>query len=125
MSETATEEYTRRLEPVWRIQAILPDDGTDRELLEGLRREHGVTRADSVLVRGVAALRKARTRRGRLPESNLVRLVTILAAPSEVDVLFDYVYVKARIGRPGGGAVMQDRLTGATAYRLPSAPNES
>ena len=119
------EEYTRLLEPVWRIQAILPDDGTDRELLEGLRREHGVTRADSVLVRGVGALRKARTRRGCLPESSLVRLVTILAAPSEVDVLFDYVYVTARIGRPGGGAVMLDRLTGATAYWLPSAPDES
>lgn len=119
------EEDTLSLEPAWRIQAILPDDGTDRELLEGLRSKHGVTRADSVLVRGVAALQEAKTRRGRLPESSLARLVTILITPSEADALFDYVYVTARIGRPGGGAVMLDRLTGATVYRMPSAPEES
>ncbi|WP_405235149.1 hypothetical protein [Lentisalinibacter orientalis] len=125
MSATTMEEHTLPLEAVWRIQAILPDDGTDRELMERLRREHDVNRADSVLVRGVAALQEAKTRRGRLPESSLARLVTILVAASEAHEVFDYVYVTARIGRPGGGVAILDRLSGATVYRLPSAPEES
>ena len=125
MSATTMEDHTLPLEPVWRIQAILPDDGTDRELLNGLRREHGVNRAESTLVRGVAALQEAKTRRGRLPVSSLARLVTILVAPADAHAVFDYVVVTARIGRPGGGAAMLDRLSGATVYRLPPVPDEA
>lgn len=106
-------------EPAKRIQAILPDDGSDRRLLEGLRRDQGVTRADSVPVRGVAALQETQTRRGRLPEPTLARLVTVIVSPAEADAVFDYIYTTARVGRPGGGAVLMDRLSAATAYELP------
>jgi nitrogen regulatory protein PII len=120
MADTrALENDALPLEPARRILAILPDDGTDHRLLEALRRDHGVTRADSVLVRGVAVLQRAKTRRGRLPEPVLARLVTIIVDAAAADAVFAYVCDTARIGRPGGGAVLLERLTGATAYRLP------
>jgi hypothetical protein len=120
MSETLKEGVDLPLGPARRILAILPDDGTDRRLMEGLRCEHGVTRADSLLVREVAALRDAKAKRGRLPEPVLARLVTIIVDADAAEAVFDYVQATADIGRPGGGVVMLERMSGATAYRLPA-----
>src|SRR6187401_354654 len=92
---TVNSSETAAFEPAWRIRAILPDDGSDRRLLE------------------------ARTRRGRLPEPVLARLVTVIVSPAEADGVFDYIYATARVGRPGGGTVLMDRLSGATVYKLP------
>jgi hypothetical protein len=116
---TVNSSETAAFEPARRIRAILPDDGSDRRLLEGLWRDKGVTRADTVPVRAVAALLEAHTRRGRLPEPVLARLVTVIVSPAEADGVFDYIYVTARVGRPGGGTVLMDRLSGATVYKLP------
>jgi hypothetical protein len=110
---TVNSSETAAFEPAQRIRAILPDDGSDRRLLEGL------ARADTVPVRAVAALSEAHTRRGRLPEPVLARLVTVIVSPAEADAVFDYIYATARVGRPGGGTVLMDRLSGATVYKLP------
>jgi len=121
---TVNSSETAAFEPARRIRAILPDDGSDRRLLEGLWRDKGVTRADTVPVRAVAALLEAHTRRGRLPEPVLARLVTVIVSPAEADGVFDYIYATARVGRPGGGTVLMDRLSGATVYKLPpDSPN--
>jgi len=106
-------------EPARRIRVILPDDGSDRRLLEGLWRDKAIVRADTVSVRAVAALREAHSRRGRLPEPVLARLVTVIVSPADADDLFDYIYATAQIGRPGGGTVFMDLLAGATLYELP------
>ena len=116
---TVNSSETAAFEPARRIQAILPDDGSDRRLLEGLWRDKGVTRADTVPVRAVAALLEAHTRRGRLPEPVLARLVTVIVSLAEADGVFDYIYATARVGRPSGGTVLMDRLSGATVYKLP------
>jgi len=119
-------DQTVPLEPGKRIMVFLPDDGTDRHLLQALRRDKGVTRVDTVSVRAVAVLQQAKAKRGRLPEATLARLVTMVVTESEADDVFDYVYATAQIHRPGGGMVLMDRLLAATPYLLPpDVPDEA
>lgn len=100
------------------ISCFLPDDGTERRLLRWLR-DQGITRANSVYCRGHSVLREAMARRGKLPEPELVRLVTIVVDADEADALFELIYAQAGIHRPGGGALMMTRLTFATLFVLP------
>jgi nitrogen regulatory protein PII len=105
-------------QPAKLISCILPDDGTERRLLAWLR-EQGITRADSVYCRGHSVLREAVTRRGKLPEPNLVRLVRIIVDADQAEALFDRIYEQSDIGRPGGGAVFMTPLMFATPFTLP------
>jgi hypothetical protein len=104
--------------PAKLISCILPDDGTERHLLAWLH-EQGITRANSVYCRGHSVLREAKARRGRLPEPTLMRLVTIVVEAHEAEALFDLIYERAAIHRPGGGLLTMTPLTFATPFLLP------
>ena len=115
-----------RLEPAKMIVCMLPDDGTDIQIMHQLRKEKDVTRAESIACRGVHNLQAAKTRLGRLPEPILYRILKIIVTEAEADDIFDFVYEKAQIGEPGRGALVQTTLLGATPYVMPdNVPEEA
>lgn len=109
----------QRLEPATMLICMLPDDGTDLKIMHQLRKEKGVTRAESVACRGVNNLQSAKTRLGRLPEPELFRILTVCVDESEADDIFCFIHANARIGEAGRGVLIQSTIIGATPYRMP------
>lgn len=117
---------TLPLAPAKRIRMILPDDGTDRRVLRALLRDKGISRASTVAVRAVGVLHTVRTKKGKLPEAELARLVTVIVTPAQADAIFEFVCNVANIARPGGGIVLLQPVLGTTEFVLPrDVPDES
>ena len=101
------------------ITCLLPDDGSHKALLEALRHEKQITRAEVVSCLAVGSLADAKVKPGTLPDAYLGRLVRVVVPEAEADALFEFIYEKARIGRDGGGVVVQNALVTSTPFALP------
>ena len=102
------------------IYCFLPDDGTDRRVLVELRGKKGIVRAGSSTCRGIGVLAEAKTKRGKLPESDLVKQVYVFCTEDQADEIFDFIFWSAQVDRPGRGVIWQQAVTGCTPYGLPA-----
>ncbi len=124
---TATDKKSRLPEfPACKIiHCVFPDDGTDNRVLLELRKKYGIVSAGTATRRGIAALGKVKTKRGKLPLPRLVKQVYVICPVDQQEEIFDFIFWFANIDKPDRGVMWQQDLAGSTPFELPpDVPDE-
>jgi hypothetical protein len=107
------------------ITVILPDDGRDLDILKALRQQKGIIRADSMPCYASTHLAEKKTKRGKLPEPVLARIVEVLVANADAEEIFRFVCEQTDPDHPEGTLVYQTSAPFCTPYTLPEGvPDE-
>ena len=121
MTESIKDFAAEILQSMRMITCIIPDDGTDLELIRLLRQEKGIVAADSIACRGISILEETKGKSSsQLDDKGFVKLVEIIVPESEAEMLFRYIYTTAKIGRPNGGWITLSQPIYATPFSLPN-----
>ena len=106
------------------ITCILPDDGSDKNLISTLFRDKNITQVESNACASMHIFTKESVKLGTMPETSLAKIIRIVVPEKEAEKYFNYIYDKAEIGRAGGGVIFQSDLSHCTTYTLPEEPEE-
>lgn len=98
------------------ITSIIPK-GAGREVLIGLRHEHGINTGNINMARGTGTYNPL-SKRG-VGEQTEKEMLTVVVPEEKADEIFAYIYHAARIGEPHHGIIFQSDLVCASPYVMP------
>jgi hypothetical protein len=108
------------------ITIVMPDDGSDLQILKALRDHKNIIQADSASCYATSSLSDKKIRPGKLPEPTLARMVAVLVPDADADEIFRFVCDQTDPGQPEGTVVFQTDAPFCTPYELPEGvPDET
>jgi nitrogen regulatory protein PII len=99
------------------IISILPK-GAGREVLQVLRKDHGIKTGNINMARG-AGMYNPLDKRG-VGEQSEKEMLTVVVSTEQADEVFAYIYEAARIDEPHRGIIFQSDLKSSSQYTLPT-----
>ncbi|WP_198265220.1 P-II family nitrogen regulator [sulfur-oxidizing endosymbiont of Gigantopelta aegis] len=108
-------------ETVKLISCLVNSEKAEKELLQALYDEQQIVRANSINCRGYASLFEARSKKNTLPQAHFSYLIEVVVAQVNADTIFDFIFRKAGLDKPGAGVVFMEPLQGASHFSLPDA----